>query len=86
MKGKDYIKFLERWEFIDNLSWEDAINNIKPEIVEDLLSEWSKIYIQSFKNDDIWGKNVGLPLIPTSAVGQIDSDLIATSLYMMIGK
>lgn len=80
MKGKEYLKFLDKWEFLDELPIE-RIQEVAAGNIEQLLDEWKALHEYSFRNDGAWNKNE-LPIIPISAIENINPDLIANiALY-----
>lgn len=82
MRGTDYLKFLERWEFINNLPLEEAIKRIDLSILETFLKEWETLQISSIKTDEICSKSSEIPMVPVSALNSFDPDLITNiALY-----
>jgi hypothetical protein len=82
MKGDKYLRLLERWEFINDLSLEEAIKEIKPSVLESLLKEWGGLQEASLKTDDICNKSPEIPMIPVSSTVDLNPDLIANiALY-----
>jgi hypothetical protein len=80
MKGEDYLKFLAKWEFLDELPIE-RIREVAAGNIEELLTEWKALHEYSFRNNDTWDNNE-LPIIPLSAIENINPDLIANiALY-----
>lgn len=80
MNGEEYLKFLEKWEFLDDLPIE-RIQEVAAGNVEDLLAEWKTLHEYSFRKDDAWNNNE-LSIIPISAIENINPDLIANiALY-----
>lgn len=82
MKGKEYLDFLEEWELISDNSLNEVIERFEPETLEQFLNQWSKLQINSLKNDDIWNYDAGLPMIPTSGDCRANIESIANmALY-----
>jgi hypothetical protein len=80
MKGKEYLKFLDKWEFLDELPIE-RIQEFASGNIEDLLTEWIALHEYAFRSDDTLNNNE-LPIIPISAIENINPDLIANiALY-----
>ncbi len=73
---------MDRWGFINDLSLEDAIKEVEPSILEDLIKEWSALQEASLKTDDICSVSPEIPMVPVSSTVDINPDLIANiALY-----
>jgi len=82
MRGNKYLKLMDRWGFINDLSLEDAIKEVEPSILEDLIKEWSALQEASLKTDSICSVSPEIPMVPVSSTVDINPDLIANiALY-----